>query len=193
MIIGILTIFIYYIYSKYVYTESWISIPVEQHIDNDDRWQPVDTNAHIIFYRAGDSSSLEEKTLLNVYVNDQYPSIALPDFSIIKMELCPGQKKIEISAGNLKQVNTGAASIEEVSPILYPGEHYYYQVSLGKSGVIHTRWVSENEAEKVISRFITQKNFSSRVLNEKDCSEVIYSISKKHDIHSMQANRSEDK
>jgi len=177
LIVGIVVVLLSYIYSSYAHATTYVSSSINHTSESSEHWQLEDTHAHIIFYRAGEVSPSTDKKVLNVFVNNQYHTSMLPASRAIKLELCPGQKRIGISVSKLQQRSTDGVKNEVTSPALFAGKYYYYQISLDSQGKVNTRWVPEQEAEKALAGLKPQNRLLSRVLNEHYCPEITYSIS----------------
>ncbi|MEZ3501482.1 hypothetical protein [Pantoea sp. KPR_PJ] len=175
IIVGIVVFLLSYIYSNYVHAAAPEQSPTAQSL-NDQEWRE-NAYTHIVFYRAEDDPSVTRHRLLNISINNQYHTSLMPAFRAIELELCPGQKRIGISAGQLQQGKMNVDQNEEMSATLYSGERYYFQISLDRQGKVNAHWVDENEAKRVLTDLKPEKRLLSRVLNEHYCPEAIYSIS----------------
>lgn len=149
-----------------------------QHVSEDQgHWQELDTHAHIIIYRLDDDSAKSSKSVVNIFVNHQYHTSFLSHNRAVELLLCPGEKALEFSIGQLDRHRFGnSEKVGLVSPTLKSGERYYYQVSLNDQGKIDARLVPEKEAEAALVNLQPQDRTLSRVLNERTCPAVTYSI-----------------
>lgn len=145
--------------------------------DEQNRWEMLDTHAHLIVYRDDDSVSLPSKAVLNIFVNDQYHTSLLPHARAVELILCPGIKKVNVALSQLDQHRfTHPSKVEEMSPTLQAGERYYFKAALDNQGKITARWMPENEATSAFAGFEPQMRTLSRVKNERSCPEVTYSF-----------------
>lgn len=182
IVTGILAVLLSYIFSHYaaattahspVISSREITLPTSSRY-----WQALETHAHIIVYRSDIAASPSASSVLNVFINDRYHTSVLPQDRAVDLALCPGKKTFNVSVGQLSQhryARPGVAS--GVSPELDIGERYYLEVTLDAQGKIATRWAPKSEAESALTRLNLQQRTLSRVIKERDCPEVIYSIS----------------
>lgn len=164
---------------SYLFTSSAFAMPFDTQPVSEDQghWQALDTRAHVIIYRQDDDSSASSKGVVNVFVNKQYHTSFLAHNRAVELMLCPGEKALSFSIGQLSQHRfTNSKRVDLVSPTLKPTERYYYQVSLDEQGRINARQVPRREAETALSSLELQGRTLSRVVNERSCPAVIYSI-----------------
>ncbi|MEM6162497.1 hypothetical protein AAH446_18415 [Erwinia sp. P6884] len=181
ILLGIAVVLSTYIYSNPVSAAPLKGVPASSLTSHDPevagRWQPMDTHAHIIVYRKDDNSSLSSKRVLNVFIDDQYYTSVLPQTRAVELFLCPGKKSVNVSFSQLDKYHHGQpGNVAVVSPTLQSGERYYYQVSLNGQGVITTRWVPETIAKSELMGLKPQQRTLSRVVRERSCPEITYSI-----------------
>ncbi|MDW8847680.1 hypothetical protein SD961_17610 [Erwinia sp. MMLR14_017] len=140
-------------------------------------WQTLDTHAHVIVYRDDDGASLPSKTIINFFVNDQYHTSILPRTRAVELVLCPGKKEVNAAFSHLdKHRFVQPTKFAGISPTLQAGKRYYVEIALDKLGEINARWVAEEEAKSVLANFKPQMHTLSRVMNERYCPEVTYTI-----------------
>lgn len=164
---------------SYLFTNFAFAMPMQtQHVSEDQgHWQALDTRAHVIIYRMDDDSAQGTKGVVNVFVNKQYHTSFLPHNRAVELVLCPGEKALSFSISHLERHRfANAKKVDLVSPTLKPTERYYYQVSLDQKGEINARLVPQREAEAALTSLNLQERTLSRVVNERSCPAVIYSI-----------------
>lgn len=180
IILGVVVVLLAYFYCSAAVAATLQDTPapsLRRHEQNaQERWQSLDTHAHVVVYRTGDATS-SSKHVLNIFFNDQYHTSILPHSRAAELLVCPGQKRVDVSISPLDRHHyTQPATVGVDSPTLHAGERYYYQVALNEQGQITTRWVSKDEAEAALVGVKPQMRILSRVLNEQTCPEVTYSI-----------------
>lgn len=179
IVLGVVVVLFTYIYCNVavaatVQTTSASSLHARE---DQDHWQPLDTHAHVIFYRIDDNASSSSKHVLNIFVNNQYHSSILSHSRAVELLLCPGKKKVDVSISQLDQhYYSRPETVGVVSPTLQAGERYYYQVALNDQGQITASWVPQKVAEAALVGIKPQLRTLSRVVNERTCPEVTYSI-----------------
>jgi len=140
-------------------------------------WQTLDTHAHVIIFRDDDGASLPSKTIINFFVNDQYHTSVHPRTRAVELVLCPGKKEVNAALSHLdKHYFVQPTKFAGISPTLQAGERYYVRIALDNLGKINARWVPEKEAESVLANFKPQMHTLSRVMKERYCPEVTYTI-----------------
>lgn len=164
---------------SYIFTNFAFAMPFDTHPVSEDQghWQALDTRAHVIIYRMDDDANQASKGVVNVFVNKQYHTSFLAHNRAVELMLCPGEKALSFSVGHLNRHRiANSERVHLVSPTLKPTERYYYQVSLDEQGGINARLVPQKEAEVALKSLKLQDRTFSRVVNERTCPAVIYSI-----------------
>jgi hypothetical protein len=181
IVTGILAVLLSYVFTQYAGATTGHSPIVTSRESalstGSSYWQALDTHAHIIVYRSDTAASPSASSVLNVFINNRYHTSVLPQDRAVELALCPGKKSFGVSLSHLSQHRYARpGAINGVSPELDIGERYYLQVTLDAQGKISTRWVPQPEAEMALMHLNSQKRTLSRVVKERDCPEVIYSI-----------------
>lgn len=179
MIIGIVVVLAIYLFDNYAIVAPLQHAPVlsqSEHLTAEqDRFQSLDTHAHVIVYR-DDTAFLPSKKILNIFVNNQYKNSFLPLDRALKVVLCPGKKAINVSLSQISQHHFARLSeFAGESPALQAGKRYYFRVALSSKGKIAARWTAEKEAQSALTGFKLQtRTLSQRVLQERDCPGITY-------------------
>lgn len=172
--LGISLTLLSYIFTNFAFA---MPIPTQRVSEDQGHWQALDTRAHVIIYRMDDDATQPTKGVVNVFVNKQYHTSFLPHNRAVELVLCPGEKALSFSISHLERHRfANAEKVDMVSPTLKSSERYYYQVSLDPQGEINARLVPQKEAEAALASLNLQERTLSRVVNERNCPAVIYSI-----------------